>query len=107
MRTLYSRAPNNDAFWETKRTQSVEVTYYRYMRFFNDGRVLYALSTTHPSQMALLLKNFSPQDKKVYDGFYTLTGRRLDVQVFHTLIYKLKCYSTDFNVSILNITITR
>lgn len=27
LRTLYSRAPNNDNFWEPRRTQSVEVSY--------------------------------------------------------------------------------
>ena len=27
LRTLYSRAPNNDNFWEPKRRQSVEVSY--------------------------------------------------------------------------------
>ena len=28
MKEMYSRAPNNDSFWEEKRTQSVEVPYY-------------------------------------------------------------------------------
>ena len=30
LRTLYSRAPNNDNFWEPRRTQSVEVSYDYY-----------------------------------------------------------------------------
>lgn len=33
LRTLYSRAPCNDAFWEEKKTQSVEVIFISYLNF--------------------------------------------------------------------------
>lgn len=55
--------------------------YYRYMRFFNNGTVLYALNTTHPNDMSRNLKPGLPDDKKIYLGYYELTGRQLTVDV--------------------------
>lgn len=51
------------------------------MRFYNDGRMLYAMNTIHPHDMARQLKSGQPDEKKIYLGTYTLTGRRLEVSV--------------------------
>jgi hypothetical protein len=40
LRTLYSRAPNNDNFWEPKRTQSVEVSLYLNVSFIFLGNFI-------------------------------------------------------------------
>ena len=39
LRTLYSRAPCHDNFWEEKKVQSVECKFYRYLRFMDHGKV--------------------------------------------------------------------
>jgi hypothetical protein len=57
LRTLYSRAPSNDIFWEEKITQSIEVKFYRHMRFFNDGYMLYSLDTVDPVDIGKQLRN--------------------------------------------------
>ncbi len=81
LKTLFSRAPNNDSFWEPRRTQSVEVTYYRYLRFFNNGSLLYALNTVHPYDMEKQLKLGVPEDRKIFFGYYKLSGRKVEVEV--------------------------
>jgi hypothetical protein len=58
LRTLYSRAPSNDSFWEEKITQSVEVKFCRHMRFFDNGRMLYSLDTVEPSLSLSLFLSF-------------------------------------------------
>lgn len=87
LRSLYSRAPNNDNFWEPKRTQSVEVIYFRYLRFFNNGSVLYALSTVEPHVMTRQLLSGLPEEKRIFLGHYTLRGRNLEIEV--TICYFL------------------
>jgi hypothetical protein len=81
LKTLYTRAPCNDNFWEKKKVESIEMTYYRYMRFFNDGRVLYALNTVHPEEMAKQLSHGLPEPKKLFEGRYVSTGSHVDVEV--------------------------
>ena len=44
LRTLFSRAPCHDNFWEEKKVQSVECKFYRYMRFMDHGKVRILLS---------------------------------------------------------------
>jgi hypothetical protein len=46
IKTIYSKPPNNDMFWEEKKLKSVEVKFYRHMRFYDNGNVLYSLSIT-------------------------------------------------------------
>ena len=54
------------------------------MRFFNDGRILYALNTVPPVDMARILQSGLPEDKKVHLGYYTLQGRKLEIEVTAT-----------------------
>ena len=130
LRTLYSRAPSNDSFWEEKITQSVEVRvvhkalekktglenlaiimlrmsnavpislyhheriflplflslffqvkFYRHMRFFDDGRMLYSLDTVEPDDMAKHLTLGAVVPKKIFEGKYTLVGKTVHVEV--------------------------
>jgi F-box only protein C-terminal region len=81
LRTLYSRAPSNDSFWEEKITQSVEVKFYRHMRFFDDGRMLYSLDTVEPEDMAKNLVLGTVVPKKIFEGKYTLVGKNVHVEV--------------------------
>ena len=77
--TLYSRAPSQDYFWEEKRTKSVEVHFYRHMRFYNNGDVLYSLSIKDPWDNPFHNMQLIP--KKVYAGRYTAKGAFVQVTV--------------------------
>lgn len=81
IRTKYTKAPNNDAFWEEKKYHFIEVKFYRHMRFFEDGRVLYSLDTLEPDDMAKILELGVSIPKRVYEGHYTLTRRDVVVEV--------------------------
>jgi hypothetical protein len=81
MKTTYTKTYNNDAFWEEKKFESIEVKYYRHFRFFDNGRVLYSLDITDPYEMGKLLKMGSPVAKKVYSGHYLLKRNHLLVEV--------------------------
>lgn len=75
LRTTYTRAPNNDNFWEEKKLESIEVRFYRHMRFFNDGYVLYSMDIIDPYDIDKLLKQSIPIYKRVYEGCYSFSGR--------------------------------
>jgi hypothetical protein len=79
--TLYSKAPNHDNFWEEKRTMSVEVRFYRHLRFYNNGRVLYSLDIVNPWDIAALLGQGRPIPKKIFEGTYAAKGREVIVSV--------------------------
>ena len=51
------------------------------MRFFNNGQMLYALNTVDPHEMANQLRNGTPEENKIYLGYYKLVGRNLEVEV--------------------------
>lgn len=74
------------------------MTYYRYMRFYNDGHLLYAMNTVHPTDMARQLRPGVAEEKKIYVGTYTLTGRRLEVSVqlhYCTMFFTLSVQDAD------------
>jgi len=75
--TLYSKAPNHDNFWEEKRTMSVEVRFYRHLRFYNNGRVLYSLDIVNPWDITALLGQGRPVPKKIFEGTYAAKGREV------------------------------
>lgn len=79
VRTMYSRAPSNDCFWEERRTKSVEVQFYRHFRFYNDGNLLYSLSTTDPWESPF--HKMLPVPKKVFSGKYVAKGRNVSVSI--------------------------
>mmetsp|Transcript_10734 Transcript_10734/g.14795 ORF Transcript_10734/g.14795 Transcript_10734/m.14795 type:complete len:269 (-) Transcript_10734:48-854(-) len=82
LRTMFTKAYNNDAFWEEKRNESIEVRFYRHMRFFDDGRVLYSPNTIEPFEMSKLFEPGLAIPKRIFEGTYSLTGgRNVDVKV--------------------------
>jgi hypothetical protein len=81
LRTMFSKAHCNDEFWEEKRYESIEVKYYRHMRFFDHGKVLYALDITEPEDMVRVFAAAAPVPKRVFVGTYTLVKNRLRVEV--------------------------
>ena len=91
IRTVYSRAPCNDNFWEPKKTKSVEVEFYRHMRFFEGGDMLYSLNTKDPWDHPFG-KSMQPIPKKVFVGKYKCKGRNVTVTVdthYCTVIFEL------------------
>eukprot|EP00040_Diaphanoeca_grandis_P005587 m.33550 g.33550 ORF g.33550 m.33550 type:complete len:524 (+) comp16837_c0_seq2:212-1783(+) len=53
------------------------VEFYRYLRFFSDGKAIGLTSTTEPDQMVPMLKHpktFNPREAKMYTGVYRFTG---------------------------------
>eukprot|EP01038_Epipyxis_sp_PR26KG_P008008 gene8008-10852_t len=81
LRTMYSKAPSNDAFWEEKKTQSIEVRFYRHFRFFDDGCVLYCQDIIDPYDMVKMLEHGKPINKRLFEGRYTFSRREIRIQV--------------------------
>ena len=65
LRMSYWKPPNNDAFWEEKRTEFIEVKIFRHMRFYNNGLVLYSLCHNSPNKIAKSLREGKSVHKKV------------------------------------------
>lgn len=55
--------------------------FYRHMRFFDNGRMLYSLDTVEPDDMAKHLVLGSEVPKKIFEGKYTLIGKQVHVEV--------------------------
>lgn len=81
LRTMFTKPHCNDAFWEEKNHESIEVRYHRHFRFFEHGRVLYSLDITEPRDMVRLLQARMPVSKRIYEGTYTLARNHLTVEV--------------------------
>lgn len=81
LRTMFTKPHCNDAFWEEKIHESIEVRYHRHFRFFEHGRVLYSLDITEPRDMVRLLQARMPVSKRIYEGTYTLARNHLTVEV--------------------------
>ncbi|CAN0448616.1 unnamed protein product [Ectocarpus sp. 12 AP-2014] len=56
----------------------LRVTYYRYFRFFGDGRVAYALTHEPPKDFVRMLQEGSP---KVVFGTYTISKWEVNVEI--------------------------
>lgn len=91
LRTTFTKAPCNDAFWEERRVESIESKFFRHFRFFNDGRLLYCLDVVDPQDLPRIFHKQVP--KKVFEGTYSLQGRRVQVEVpmhYCTMFFQLQ-----------------
>ena len=57
------------------------------MRFFDNGRMLYSLDTVEPEDMAKHLALATETPKKIFEGSYTLVGKKVHVEVSNINIY--------------------
>ena len=57
------------------------------MRFFDNGRMLYSLDTVEPEDMAKHLALAIETPKKIFEGSYTLVGKKVHVEVSDSNIY--------------------
>ena len=92
IRSVYSKAPCNDNFWEPKKTKSVEVEFYRHMRFYENGDVLYSLNTKDPWDFPFG-RNMQPTSKKIFAGKYKCKGKLVAVTVdthYSTVSFELQ-----------------
>jgi hypothetical protein len=89
LRTLFTRAPCHDNFWEEKKVQSVECKFYRYMRFLENGKMLYSLEVIEPELMARHLKRGVGLAKKVFEGTYSVCKREVcvEVEMHYAMVY--------------------
>jgi len=81
LRTMYSKGYCNDNFWEEKQYKSVEVKYYRHMRFLDHGRMFYSLDIVEPTDMAKWMATAAPLPKRIFEGRYTIVRREVTVEV--------------------------
>ncbi|KAJ1419339.1 hypothetical protein B484DRAFT_453445 [Ochromonadaceae sp. CCMP2298] len=81
LRTMYSKGYCNDNFWEEKQLKSVELRYYRHMRFLDNGKVLYSLDILEPWDMLKLLAPGEAVPKRIFEGRYTFRRRELTVDI--------------------------
>jgi len=81
LRTVYSKPPCTDYFWEEKqkRVQGLECHFYRHFRFYDDNKCLYSLSVTDPWSSPF--KDMKPVSKKIYSATYVAKGRMVEVHV--------------------------
>ena len=81
LRTQYTKEHNNDRFWEEKDHRSVEVRFYRCFRFMDHSRVLYSLDVMEVEDMAKLMQMGMARPKQIFEGYYTVQGREVVVDV--------------------------
>lgn len=99
LRTMFTKAYCNDNFWEEKVNTSIEVIslfhaillfsllfftqlkYYRHMRFFENGQMLYSLDIADPQDMTRILEPGQAIPRRLYSGTYTLTRDMVLVEV--------------------------
>lgn len=89
LRTLFTRAPCHDNFWEEKKVQSVECKFYRYMRFLENGKMLYSLEVVEPELLAKHLKRGVGMPKKIFEGTYSVCRREVcvEVEMHYAMVY--------------------
>jgi len=91
LRTMFTKPYSNDAFWQEKRTESVEVKFYRHLRFFDEGKVLYSLDVVDPWDAFRILKK-GTKCKKVYEGKFTIAGCKVSCEIdcqYATMFFQL------------------
>jgi hypothetical protein len=79
--TAYWKPPNNDAFWEERRREFIEVKFYRHFRFFRGNRVLYSLDNVEPRAAYTYLKAGLPIHKRVFEGTYVIAKDEVLVEI--------------------------
>uniref|UniRef100_A0A6U4L306 F-box protein Hrt3/FBXO9 C-terminal domain-containing protein n=1 Tax=Phaeomonas parva TaxID=124430 RepID=A0A6U4L306_9STRA len=83
-RVSYIKRPERNMWYDGEAGNILECIYYRYLRFFRTGEVLYGISLQPPKQAAVLLTDVSSADvhQDVSVGeFEVLPGRRVQVSV--------------------------
>ena len=96
--TAYWKPPNNDAFWEERRREFIEVKFYRHLRFFSGNRVLYSLDNIEHRQAYLYLRTGIPIQKRVFEGTYSVSKDEVTVEVpTHYCILKFKMQIRDLD----------
>ena len=55
--------------------------YYRHLRFFNNGKVLYSLDVIEPNHIARLLESGETIAKRVFLGTYSLRRNEIRVEI--------------------------
>ena len=68
------------------------------MRFFDNGRMLYSLDTIEPEDMAKHLALATETPKKIFEGSYTLVGKKVHVEVSTSNFFF--CSSPTFTINI-------
>lgn len=78
--TVFSKAPSNDRFWEQKIKEFPNVAFYRYLRFYNNGDVLYSLATSTQHDVIDHLATGRDIPKRIFKGHYTLLRNEVTVR---------------------------
>ncbi|CAM9535837.1 unnamed protein product [Ascophyllum nodosum] len=78
LKTTYFKSPVRDMCTSWVPGVVLEVTYYRYFRFYGDGRVAYGLTHENPKEFVRLIKEGSP---KIFFGTYTISKWEVNVEV--------------------------
>eukprot|EP00752_Nemacystus_decipiens_P004508 g4116.t1 len=78
LKTTYFKKPVRDMSTEWTPGKILKVTYYRYFRFFGDGRVAYGLVHESPKEFIRMLQEGSP---KVVYGTYTIRKWEVNVEI--------------------------
>ncbi|CAH1738321.1 F-box only protein 9 [Aphis gossypii] len=74
-----------ESFVDNSNGRSFNVVYYRYLRFYSDGRVVKVQSDDHPSKVVPKLQTRESRIRapyKVYPGHYRLSGKQLFVTLY-------------------------
>ena len=79
--TPYWKPPNNDAFWEDRRSEFIEVKFYRHIRFMRNGKVLYMLDNNDAGSAYSILKHGHSVPKKVYEGWYVVSKDLVSIEI--------------------------
>jgi hypothetical protein len=100
LRTMYSKARCQDNFWEEKNLESIEVNYYRYFRFYDNGLFLYCCDVKDPDEVCNVLDNGVSNNSKlkIFRGSYTLQGSLVVVEVDVKLVYLSINFILNYNI---------
>ncbi|CAM9548484.1 unnamed protein product [Ectocarpus sp. 4 AP-2014] len=79
LKTTYFKKPVRDMSTEWTPGKILRVTYYRYFRFFGDGRVAYALTHETPKDFVRMLQQEG--SPKVVFGTYTISKWEVNVEI--------------------------
>ena len=81
-RVAYIKKPEKNMWYTGEEGTVLECTYYRYLRFFNNGRALYGISLDPPKVAARSYGHVDAAPKDVHAGAFTvLPGRVIRVEV--------------------------
>ena len=79
--TSYWKPPSNDAFWEDRRHEFIEVKFYRHMRFMRNGKVLYMLDNNDAKSVYSVMKQGHAVHKKVFEGVYAVSKDEVSIEI--------------------------